>query len=131
MRLRCPQCGAVSLRHRGFRIRPVCPVCGIRTERGEGDYFLGSMLFNLILAETLFAVGILAMLIATWPDVPWDFLEIAAPLLMIAAPIALYPWSKTLWLAFDLAFRPMSDADRVARGREAEPAPAADRQARG
>ncbi|MFN2432259.1 MAG: hypothetical protein ABR599_05480 [Gemmatimonadota bacterium] len=29
-----------------------------------------------------------------------------APVLMVVFPVAFFPFSKTVWLAFDLAFRP-------------------------
>jgi len=64
------------------------------------------MMFNLVLAELLFAVVFVVVLVALWPTVPWDGIQVGAPLGMAIAPIALYPVSKLLWLAIDLAFRP-------------------------
>ena len=94
-----------------FRVKPHCPACGIRFERGESDYFVGSMMFNLVLSEGVFAIGFVAVLLATWPDVPWRTLEIAGPMLMLAAPFVLFPLSKTVWLAFDLLLRPPSEEE--------------------
>lgn len=94
-----------------LRMRERCPRCGLRVERGERDYFIGSMMFNLVLAELLFAAIFVATLVGTWPDVPWDTLEWAAPLLMLAAPLVLFPFSKLVWLAFDVMFRPVSEAE--------------------
>lgn len=118
LRLRCPNCGRGRIPAGWFRMRSRCPACGLRTERGERDYYLGSMLFNLIVAEAIFVAALVGVLFLSWPAVPWDLLEIAAPLLMVAAPIALFPWSKVLWLAFDLAFRPLTD-EELAWHREA------------
>jgi hypothetical protein len=75
-------------------------------ERGEQDYFIGAMLFNLVLSELLFAGIFVAVLVVRWPAVPWDAIEVVAPLGMAAAPFVLYPVSKLLWLALDLLFRP-------------------------
>lgn len=60
----------------------------------------------MILVELLF-VGLLAIvIIATWPNPPWTVLQWGGPLLMILGPLALFPFTKTLYLAFDLTFRP-------------------------
>ena len=56
LRLRCPHCGKGRVVRSWFRMHPRCPACGIRTERGEEDFFLGSMMFNIILSEGLFVV---------------------------------------------------------------------------
>lgn len=103
---RCPHCGKRPVLVHWFRLRPACGACGRPLERGESDYFLGGMMFNLILAELLFTGIFVAILVFMWPTVPWDGIAIGAPVGMALAPIALYPISKLVWLAFDLAFRP-------------------------
>lgn len=107
--LRCPHCGGGPVRRGWFTILPACGRCGKRLQRGEQDYFLGAMLFNLIIAELLFAAVFVTTLVILWPDVPWDVIQYAAPLGMAVVPFALYPCSKLLWLAADLAFRPEPD----------------------
>ena len=49
----------------------------------------------------------------TWPDPPWPVLQIVGVIVVILAPFIFYPFSKTLFLAFDLAFRPASGDDSV------------------
>ncbi|MCC6929224.1 MAG: DUF983 domain-containing protein [Gemmatimonadaceae bacterium] len=104
--LRCPHCGKGPVLVNWFRLRPACGACTRQLERGEPDYFIGGMMFNLILAELLFAGIFVAVLVVMWPTVPWDGISIGAPLGIAIAPILLYPISKLVWLAFDLAFRP-------------------------
>ena len=111
LRRRCPSCGAGPVTVRWFGLRPSCPRCGLRLDRGEHDYFLGAIVFNMAFAEGLFAVGLLAVLVATWPDPPWTGIYVGGIAAMIAAPIALYPYSKLCWLAFDLLFRPLRPED--------------------
>jgi uncharacterized protein (DUF983 family) len=106
--LRCPHCGGRPLLVSWFKMRESCPRCGLRVERGERDYFLGSMMFNLVVAELLFTAVVVTVLIATWPDVPWRLLQYGGPALMVLAPLALFPFSKTIWLAFDLMLRPVT-----------------------
>ena len=109
--LRCPHCGRGRVVRSWFRLHPRCPACGIRTERGEEDFFLGSMMFNIILSEGLFIVFVIGLIWARWPDVPWDFLETWAIVLMAAAPFLVFPWTKTMWLASDILIRPVTEEE--------------------
>jgi len=43
---------------------------------------------------------------ATWPAPPWTLLEYGGIVMMVIAPLVLFPFSRTLFLAFDLVFRP-------------------------
>ncbi|HEU4631759.1 MAG TPA: DUF983 domain-containing protein [Gemmatimonadaceae bacterium] len=106
--LRCPNCGGGPVLQHWLRMRVRCGRCGLRLERGEHDYFLGSLLFNFILAGLLFLATLVVILLVTWPDVPWDALEIVLPVLIVVAPVVLFPFSKLVWLAFDLMLRPVT-----------------------
>jgi uncharacterized protein (DUF983 family) len=106
LRLRCPNCGRGRLFESWFRMRARCPVCGLPTERGDQGYQVGSYMFNIIAAELIFAAIFVGVLVATWPDPPWTLLEFGGIALMIAVPFAFFPFSRTLFLAFDLLFRP-------------------------
>ncbi len=87
-------------------MRERCPVCGIRLARGEEGYQVGAYMFNMIAAELIFAAIFLVILVYTWPDPPWTPLLYGGIVLMIVLPALFYPFSKTLFLAFDLVFRP-------------------------
>ena len=106
IRLRCPNCGRAPLFVTWFRMHRRCPACGLPTERGDEGYQVGSYMFNIIAAELVFAALFLAILVATWPDPPWLPLQIGGVVLMVVAPFVFFPFSKTLFLAFDLVFRP-------------------------
>lgn len=107
-RLRCPVCGEGRVLESWFRMKTRCPECGVRTERGEEDFFLGSMMFNIAFSEGVLAVLLVGLAIATWPDVPWTFLQYGGVALMAAAPFFFVPFSRTAWLAFDLLLRPLT-----------------------
>jgi hypothetical protein len=87
-------------------MRTHCEICGLAFERGEDGYQVGSYMFNIAASEAVFAVVFLAVVAATWPSPPWTLLEYGGAALMIAAPLVFFPFSKTLFLAFDLFFRP-------------------------
>lgn len=109
--LRCPACGGGPLLESWFRMRSHCPTCGIRTERGEQDFVLGAMMFNIILSEGLLAVSAILFGILTWPDVPWDFLYYATIVLMVVAPFLFVPFSRVIWLASDILIRPLTEEE--------------------
>jgi uncharacterized protein (DUF983 family) len=113
LRLRCPHCGGGPVLQHWFRMRERCGACGLAIERGERDYFIGSMMFNLVVSELLFAGGFVATLVIAWPNVPWDTLQWAAPLAMAAAPFILFPFSKLAWLGFDILLRPVTPGELV------------------
>jgi uncharacterized protein (DUF983 family) len=102
---RCPNCGAGPVTERWFYTRPACPRCQLKLDRGEPDYFLGAMVFNMAFSEGLFAAGLVLVLLLTWPRPPWDAVYYGGIVGMILAPIFFYPYSKLCWLAFDLLFR--------------------------
>lgn len=105
--LRCPNCGGPRVVHRWFALERCCPSCGLLLDRGEvDDNVLGGMFFNIVLAEALFALVLVIVMIVRWPDVPWAGMEYSLVVAMILAPIALYPASRLMWLAFDLLLRP-------------------------
>src|ERR1044071_10291637 len=85
-RLRCPHCGRGPVMKHWFKMRERCGNCGLPIERGERDYFIGSMMFNLAVAELVFAVMFVAILIGMWPNVPWDTLQWAGPLGAAVSP---------------------------------------------
>jgi uncharacterized protein (DUF983 family) len=107
-RLRCPHCGRGPVLVHWFKMRQRCGNCGLAIERGERDYFIGSMLFNLVVSEMLFAAGFIITMAIAWPNVPWDTLGWAVPLAMAAAPFILFPFSKLAWLGFDILLRPVT-----------------------
>jgi uncharacterized protein (DUF983 family) len=109
--LRCPNCGGGGLLKNWLKLNVRCQTCGLRMERGEHDYFVGSMMFNFIIGGTLFVGILLTVLIVTWPNVPWNGLQYGAPALILAVPFVLFPFSKLLWLAFDLMLRPLTPTE--------------------
>jgi uncharacterized protein (DUF983 family) len=108
--LHCPRCGGGGILMSWFALRDRCPTCGLTFTRGEpSDYWLGAYAINLVLAEGLAAVIALAVLRVIWPA--YMPAQITGMVLAVALPILMFPWSRTLWLAWDLSFRPREEGD--------------------
>jgi uncharacterized protein (DUF983 family) len=105
---RCPNCGGRGIFVGYTALREHCPTCGLRLQRGEHDYFIGAYLLNLVAVELIFAAVLAAIFIATYPDTPWALLQWGGLLLMLAGAVLCYPFSKAIWLAAYLIFRPVS-----------------------
>ena len=106
--LRCPRCGKGNLLRSWFRLKLKCPGCGLRTDRGEEDFFLGGMMWNIVFSEGALLATAVAVGVATWPEVPWNLLQGLGIALMIAAPFLFYPFSLCFWLACDIMIRPVT-----------------------
>jgi len=111
LRLRCPHCGGGPAFVRWLRMLPACTKCGIRFERGERGYWLGAYLANCIAVMVVFTAWWTGVLTATWPDIPWAFLNVTTFAWMLGTPFVFYPFSKTLFLALDLLVRPPEAED--------------------
>lgn len=105
--LRCPNCGKGFVLRRTGGVRPRCLVCNFRFERSDENYFSGAMFFGLLVGELIFGLVLLAIIVAMWPNVPWDTMTYGIPAGMLLVMLFLIPISKVIWLAFDVAVRPV------------------------
>ena len=106
----CPICGSGKLFTRWFRMKERCPRCGYLYEREEG-FFLGAYVINLAIAQSLvilLAVVPLIVRLAGDPDASILPFVVGGLLGAVVAPVVFYPWSKTIWTAFDLMLRPVA-----------------------
>lgn len=119
--LRCPRCGARGVMKHWFAMQHACARCGQTLERGESsDYWLGAYVINLVVAEGSVVVVALVMWMVLGDGVSFNVLWAASMLLAVVMPVLFYPFSRTLWLALDLHFRP-SEAGDVEHSRAAPP----------
>ena len=101
MRLRCPTAGRTDLRELA-RLVPNCRSVGSASSAASKGYWLGAYFFNLMAMETLFSIWVVGLLWWTWPTPPWTLFQVVTIALMAIVPFAFFPFSKTLFLAFDL-----------------------------
>ena len=62
-----------------------------------------------MLAELIVTFILLGVVLGSWPDVPWRFVQIGGATLAVLMPVLTFPVSRTLWLAWDYCFRPVRD----------------------
>ena len=108
----CPNCGGRPVFAGYWRVRENCPSCGIRLERGEQGYIVGTYMFNLVASELIFAAVMITWVLQTWPEVPWDAVQYVGVGLMILLPIVFYPFARSLFLSAHLYIHPTGDTDR-------------------
>lgn len=103
LRLRCPICGQGALFQNLFRMNRNCRHCGVSFTREPG-FFLGSIYINYGLTSLIVAVTYPILLfnkIATQTQL------LTASLAFVAVfPILLFPFARSLWLAFDQCYDP-------------------------
>ncbi|MFM7686212.1 MAG: DUF983 domain-containing protein [Actinomycetota bacterium] len=99
----CPHCGARrTFIRRWLGHHPRCRTCGIRWHREHG-FELGPVALNVVFTFFLLGVSMVVAFVATAPDYPAFALTAGFIAAAILIPLVLYPWTYTLWLAFDLA----------------------------
>ena len=107
----CPNCGQGHLFHGWLKMVDRCPNCGLFFEREEG-YWTGAVGINTIVTELIFAAVLVTVIVWTWPDIPTRPLLIAALVLNGIVPFVFYPFSKTIWVAIDLAIHPLEEREQ-------------------
>jgi uncharacterized protein (DUF983 family) len=103
LRLRCPLCGEGRLFRSWFAMQAQCPSCGASLEREPG-FYLGSIYINYGLTALLVAVVYPALLFRGVASN--QVLLVAALAFTVVFPLLLFPWSRSLWLAFDQWYDP-------------------------
>jgi uncharacterized protein (DUF983 family) len=94
-----------------LREASTCPDCGFHYERSESGYQVGSYAVNICLTLLTITLGVVATVALSWPDTNWSAVTIAAATLACVMPLAIFPWSKSLYLVIDAILRPPSPED--------------------
>jgi uncharacterized protein (DUF983 family) len=105
---RCPRCGSRGVFASWFRLAERCPSCRLKLER-ENDFFLGGYVINLAATEVLLAIALLVFVLrrASDPGTPLLPVVVIGLAISLVLPVLFYPFSLTIWMAIDLAMRPV------------------------
>ncbi|CAN5530988.1 hypothetical protein BH09GEM1_BH09GEM1_00680 [soil metagenome] len=121
MRLSCPNCGKGRVLKGFNEVHEQCTVCCFRYARSDDDYFSGAMFFGLMIGETMAVLVIGAFIWITYPNVPWNFMQFAIPVILLLVMIALFPISRVVWLAVDVLMRPVEASETRTNSLKREP----------
>jgi uncharacterized protein (DUF983 family) len=111
--LKCPWCGSWRTFLRGwFRRYPRCRTCGVQWRREEG-FELGAVTVNTIVTFGALTIFMIVGFVMTVPDVPVLPFVLGLMAVGVLMPILIYPFTYTIWLAFDLTVHP-PDAKELA-----------------
>lgn len=116
MRLRCARCGGPHVLRDWFHLQDACPTCGHEFERD--DAFFGSYMLGLwLVLFALFVVCMTFLLVKNAsPSASVVPPLVAAIIAAIVVPLAFYPFSKTLWVAIEVALvsdDPVAEAEAL------------------
>ena len=109
---KCGRCGAGHLFDGWFDQKERCPGCGLKFEREPG-FFVGAYLINfaiVIIMLFVLCMGFVAMK-AIDADASVAPIVIAGLVIAVGAPVAFYPFSRTIWSAFDVGMTPLEPAE--------------------
>jgi uncharacterized protein (DUF983 family) len=106
VRLRCPWCASRRTFVRGwFGRHDRCRTCGIRWRREEW-FELGAVIMNTFATFIMLTVFMVIGFVRTSPDIPVLPFVLGLAVVAVVVPIVIYPFTYTMWLAFDLAVHP-------------------------
>ena len=108
---KCPWCGSRRTFLAGwFKRYDRCRTCGVSWHREEG-FELGTITINTIVTFASIAIA-MGVGFAVWgTDVPLVTFMAIVGAIAVLMPIAIYPLTYTIWLAFDLAVKPPDRAE--------------------
>jgi len=78
-----------------------CRTCGIRWHREHG-FELGPIALNIVFTFFTLGVSMIVAFVATAPNFPVVGLTVGLVAGAILLPLILFPFTNTLWMAFDL-----------------------------
>jgi len=115
----CPRCGEGRLFNSWWKMKERCPKCDLHFEgRPEEGHFLGAITINTGLTATILLLGIwlyvIVLAVGDGSGPPVWFVVATSAALAIILPALFYPFTKTIWVACEIAMNRM-DPDRHKR----------------
>lgn len=117
LRRNCPVCGHGGLFRHWVSMVEVCPGCGLNFRREPGQW-LGSWFLNVCVVQAVVILILAVGVGITWPDPPIVAIGSLTAICALVVPVVFFPYSRTIWVAIDLAMTPLGFDDGVAPGFE-------------
>ena len=104
---RCPWCGGRKAWFRTwFRRADRCKTCSLRWDRGQDGFELGAMTVGVIITGGSVMVFLTAWIVVAYPNFPVVPMALIGAAIALVMPVATYPFTQTIWSAFDLRVHP-------------------------
>jgi uncharacterized protein (DUF983 family) len=115
----CPRCGAGHLFTSWWKMKERCPKCDLHFEgRPEEGHFLGAITINTGLTAGILLLGIwlyvIVLALGDGDGPPVWFVVGTSAALAVILPALFYPFTKTIWVACEIAMNRW-DPDRHKR----------------
>jgi hypothetical protein len=82
--------------------------------RREEGFELGAVTMNTIVTFGALTVAMAVGFVVTFPDVPVVPLVLALMVVAVVLPVLIYPFTYTMWFAFELAVHPPEEKELAA-----------------
>jgi uncharacterized protein (DUF983 family) len=110
LRRRCAVCGQGHLFRHWVTMTEDCPRCHLHFERARGTW-TGAVGLNTVVSFGATLATMLILTLTTYPSVPITTLLVSTLSVALVVPVAFLPYSKTIWLAIDVATSPLEPGE--------------------
>lgn len=112
---RCPWCNGSKAWFRSwFRRYDRCQTCGLRWNRGQDGFELGAMTVAVFITGGSVMIFLAILLAVTYPDFPVVPMAVIGAAIALIVPFVTYPFTQTIWSAFDLRVHPPTRSEFTA-----------------
>mgnify|MGYP006279384323 FL=1 len=110
---KCPRCGSRKAWFRNwYRQNERCVGCGLKRTRGTYGQELGALVVGNVFNLAIILIAILVVMLTVGDSIDGIFAVTVTMMgIAVAIPTITWPMTHTLWMALDLRFRPVDEAE--------------------
>lgn len=117
--LACPHCGGRGNFTGYFNMRRRCQTCNLDFDRNPGSY-IGGIGLNTVFSFIILAIAVVLTFVFTGDDTPlWQLLVFPLAVALVV-PLIFFPFSKSIWIAFEYLAAPPRAEDYAAPREDAK-----------
>lgn len=110
---KCPRCGSRKAWFRNwYRQNERCVGCGLKRTRGTYGQELGALVVGNVFNLAIILIAILVVMLTVGDSIDGIFAVTVTMMgIAVVIPTITWPMTHTLWMALDLRFRPVDEAE--------------------
>lgn len=110
---KCPRCGSRKAWFRNwYRQNERCVGCGLKRTRGTYGQELGALVVGNVFNLAVILIAILVVMLTVGESIDGIFAVTVTMMgIAVVIPTITWPMTHTLWMALDLRFRPVDEAE--------------------